>query len=214
MNLISKLYDIQMECESNGGYTSNVTIDDFVIIKVKVSNFNGEPMPNTSVAVNWNKGDSTIGYSAELSDTSWYTITKETSVQTNSQGFFHLKYHASAWGLCTVLCGHSRLQFYVRGFKEIDVTSTNDCSFEVDESIRCCRLKWKYTYSGNVPFTATTVDTISLPAKYQGAAFLVPKKTYNSRIIAIIYNQTIVIKSMETYSGSMNNHYEYFEWYY
>lgn len=86
---------------------------------------------------------------------------------TDVNGYFEVVYIPTEWGLCTLSCDVVKSQFFVKGFKNMPLSKTpnNPSIFQVDESMRACRLK--YTVPAmTVTSSPNILDNGIIPTKY------------------------------------------------
>lgn len=213
---INNLYEVKIYPTSS----TNIEINNIATVNIKVVDFNNNPITNKNITVkcdkgffqNWSNYDSDIDDIHELNNVKTFTGT------TDDKGWFDCTYYASEWGLCTLSCDVEKLQFFVGGFKQLTVSSKNnwDCIFQVNEATRHCRLRWYYNNSSLTLVNETkTIDTITLPKTEYYPVTDITKATYNPRVgIRFAPNGDIKMRTMYSYSTTMANHYEYFEWHY
>lgn len=191
---INNLYEVQIEClgatsttgviPDNFSSLNYIPIDYFVYFKISLIDFNGQSVvgelatqgvvlsSNKKIHIKCDKGnlanilvDDGIPASGQLR---WTSINaQEYDAGINSKGYTIIVYKASEWGLCTISADVNKTQLFVKGFKDMPLSKTpnNPSVFQVDESIRACRLK--YTVPAMTPTsTLTLLDNGIIPTKY------------------------------------------------
>ena len=209
MNIINSLYEIIIEIDN-----SNPNIDDTVEITVKIQDFNNNPLSDINLQVSIDKGYFTK-YTRNSTDTTLNTSTIRYTGVTGSDGTFTMTCKASEWGLCTFTCDTKKIQYFVNGFKTLNVTSANGAVFQVDESRRACRLKWNFV-STKLSQTKKQLDTIKFPNNKYAPPFYIYVPTYRPDIVFILYSNGQVWgrTNGNVTSRTMDNHVELFEWHY
>ena len=209
MTNIANLFEVKIINNTTGKYLNiNDGIDNtnnYSLVTVVATDFNNQPVVNKNLTISCDKGKFSNNNQS-------YTGT------TDNDGKFEVTYLPTEWGLCTLSCDVSKCQFLVKGFKQIPITSTNnrDCTFQVNELTRHCKLLWYFTNSSlSLTGTSTLLDTITFPKQEYYPINNISKATYNPRI-SFILSETgnIYVRAMQSYSTTMSAHYEYFEWHY
>lgn len=182
---INNLYETKIEIMHIIAPNSNTTIDynsmfylpiDYaIVLKISLIDFNGNAVTNATgsndkkVHVTCNKGQ--LSYFSINNGVNWLAISsanqKSVDIPVNTTGCFYLRYTANAWGLCTIGADTNKIQFMVKGFKDMSLAKTpnNTCTFQVDESIRACRLT--YTMPAmSITAKQKTLENGIIPSKY------------------------------------------------
>lgn len=214
-NDLMNLYEVKIYSTS-----TNIEINTIQGVNIQIQDFNGNPIANKNITVTcdkgiftqWSNNDSTGNNLHSLNNVKSFTGT------TDSTGWFDCTYKATEWGLCTLSCDVEKLQIFVKGFKQLSISSTKNWEtlFQVDESTRHCRLRWKYNDASiSLNSTAKIIDTITLPKEEYYPNSNINKTTYNSRVNTILStNGNIYLRTIPSYTTTMAAHYEYFEWHY
>ena len=219
---VNNLYEVKIYHSDSSSLNANIDgenlLDDIKLFTIQVVDYNNNPLKDKTINVSCDKGYFTSWTNYDTDVTYKLNNVKSFTGTTGTDGEFNCIYFANEWGLCTISCDTVKLQLFVTGFQTMKVTSQKgyECTFQVDESYRSCRLAIKLPSHTLVNSNEEPLDVIKFPKQEYYPPLGLHKSSYRSDIKYHI--RTTGELMGRTYDGlsssSVSAHTEVFEWHY